>query len=295
MTINELTPEQLFVQVVEAGSFKGAAEQLGLEPSSLSRKIAALEDRLGVKLLHRSTRRSTMTELGQLYYSGLLNILDEKSLLEEKLLGGQEALRGKLRIGAPVDFGAEYIVPVVHELQQSAPELKVELLLSSDFVNLLERNIDVVIRIGELADSSLIAKKLGDIERVLVASPGYLKERGEPQNIDSLGNHNFLLYSPQQGKSDIEFCHGKRFSHTRMKSNLTVNSVSAIRDLVKKGAGIHLGPEWIFREDLKVRKVVRLLPDLPLKSFPAHALYVERSFVPRKTRLFIEAMRERLK
>jgi DNA-binding transcriptional LysR family regulator len=126
--------QQLFVQVVEAGSFKQAAEQLHMEPSSLSRKIAALEKHLTVKLLHRSTRHTRPTELGQRYYEGLRKLLDDEIALEEEITRGVEILTGTLRVSAPVDFGAEFVVPVIHDMLKDAPELAVELLLSSHFV-----------------------------------------------------------------------------------------------------------------------------------------------------------------
>ena len=286
--------ETLFVQVVKAGSFKRAAEQLNLEPSSLSRKVAALEDRLKVKLLHRSTRHTRPTELGQRYFEGLCKIIDEQAALEEGISSRVELLSGSFRVSAPIDFGVEFVVPAIRRLQQDAPGLVVDITLGSGFVDLLEQGIDVAIRIGELADSNLIARKLGEVGRVLVASPEYVKSHGMPESPEDLSGHNFILYSQTQARSDIEFSDDLRIPHSRIRSSITVNSVRAIRELVRDGVGIHLGPKWAFQDDMGSSRVMCLLPDYSLKAFPVHAVYPARSYLPRKTKLFIQYVSELL-
>lgn len=286
--------EQLFVRVVESGSFKKAAEYLKLEPSSVSRQIAALEERLQVRLLRRSTQRTTPTELGQRYYERLRVILDDQLALEEEIKSGVSLLTGKLRITAPVDFGTRFVVPVVCQLQEQAPELSVELLLGSPFESLVENDLDVAVRIGDLPNSSLIAKHLGHNKRVLVASPGYLDKYGTPTSLEQLESHNFILYSSSQARSDIEFSDGNRFSHQKIRSNITVNSVAAVRRLVLEGKGIHLGPLWVFEEDIESGRLVRLLPDRPLRSFPVHAVYPARSYLPVKVKEFVRLLSEEL-
>ncbi|PZD74249.1 HTH-type transcriptional regulator DmlR [Acaryochloris thomasi RCC1774] len=282
--------QQLFIQVVEAGSFKKAAEQMHMEPSSLSRKIAALEKHLHVKLLHRSTRHTRPTELGQQYYEGLRRLLDDEIALEDEITSGVKRLKGTLRVSAPVDFGAEFVVPVVHEILKSAPELSVELLLGSHFINLVEQNIDVAVRIGEASKSNLLAKKIGEVSRVLVASHDYLKRYGTPNTPDDLVNHNFILYSPIQARSDIEFADGNKYPYSKIRSNITVNSVNAIRTLVKDGLGIHLGPAWVFKEALENGDVYKVLSKYNLKSFPIHAVYSARAYLPKKTEEFIQQL-----
>ncbi|AMQ90318.1 LysR family transcriptional regulator [Marinobacter sp. LQ44] len=286
--------EHVFVRVVESGSFKKAAESLNLEPSSVSRQIAALEDRLQVRLLRRSTQRTTTTELGQRYYERLRVIIDDQLALEEEIRSGVSLLTGKLRITAPVDFGTRFVVPVACRLQELAPDLSVEMSLGSPFESLLESDLDVAVRIGDLPDSSLIAKHLGHNKRVLVASPEYLDKHGTPTSLEQLEQHNFILYSSSQARSDIEFADGSRYSHLKIKSNMTVNSVAAIRRLVLEGNGIHLGPLWVFAEDIESGRLVRLMPDRPLRSFPVHAVYPARSYLPVKVREFIRLLSEEL-
>lgn len=286
------TPEYLYVQVVRAGGFKRAAEQLHLEPSSVSRKIAALEERLQVKLLFRSTRQTRPTELGQRYFEGLSRLIDDQAALEEAISSRVELMTGHFRVSAPVDFGNEFVVPAIRRMQQDAPGLRVEILLGSRFVDLVEEGIDVAIRIGTLADSDLIARRLGEVPRVLVASPEYLEVRGTPRSPEQLEGHEFVFYSPNQARSDIEFADGARVPFGRLNGSITVNSVRAVRRIVMDGAGIHLGPHWVFREALDEGRLVRLLPDRPLQSFPVHAVYVARNYLPRKTKLLIQNLSE---
>jgi DNA-binding transcriptional LysR family regulator len=289
-----LTPEQAFLNVVEAGSFKKAAEHLHIEPSSLSRKIAALEERLRIKLLYRSTSRTQPTEAGQTYYKGLRQIVDEQMALEETITSGATMMKGRLRISSTVDLGEKFIIPVANAMQKKAPELSFELILGSDLVGLGEEHLDVAIRIGSLPDSSLIAKRLGDISRVLVASPNYLKQQGYPKTPDDLAGHHFVLYTPAQAKSDIEFLNGTRLSHTAISSKFCVNSLQAINTLVRGDAGIHWGPLWLYQDDLNSGKLVRLLPDFPTVGFSIYAVYSARAFLPKKTHLFIQRMSEEI-
>jgi DNA-binding transcriptional LysR family regulator len=275
--------EEAFLQIVEAGSFKTASEHLNLEASSLSRKISALEDRLKVKLLYRSTSRTHPTELGQTYYDGLRRVVDEQMALEEEIISGVSKIKGKLRIGSTPDLGEQFIVPVAREMQKQAPELSIELILGSDVENLAEKNLDIAVRIGPLPDSRLIAKLLGEIPRVLVASPEYLNAYGMPNTPDDLIHHNFILYSSVQVKTNVEFLDGTKFLHSNMKSNVTVNSLHAIHALVRDGAGIHWGPTWLYLDDLKKGAVVNLLPTHPVTGFSIYAVYVSRSFLPKKT------------
>lgn len=275
--------EQAFLQVVEAGSFKKAAEHLNLEPSSLSRKIATLEARLKVKLLYRSTSKTRPTELGQTYYNGLRRIVDEQMALEEEIISGVSTIKGRLRIGSTLDLGEQFIVPVTRDMQKQAPELSIELILGSDLDDLAEKNLDIAIRIGPLPDSNLIAKLLGEIPRVLVASPEYLQTHGIPKTPKDLIHHNCILYSPAQAKSDIEFSDGKRVPYSDLTSNVTVNSLRAIHALVMDGAGIHCGPTWLYQEDLTKGSLIRLLPLHPVTGFRVYAVYASRFFLPEKT------------
>lgn len=287
--------EQIFLQVVESGSLKAAAQLMGVEPSSVSRKIAALERRLAVKLLRRSTQRSTPTELGQKYYDRLRHIVDEQAALEEEIRGGVAQLQGTMRIAAPADFGVRFVVPVIKTMLRQARGLSVELLLGSHFENLLEQNIDVAVRVGELSDSALYARRLGENPRVIVASPQYLARRGTPKALSELGDHEFILYSPGQRRAPITFADGRRHSVENMKAHITVNSAAAVRTLVLDGFGLHHGPLWLFREELERGELIQLFADQPLKAYPIHAVYSSRAYLPFKVKEFIRLMSQQVK
>ncbi|APX12546.1 LysR family transcriptional regulator [Tateyamaria omphalii] len=285
------TNEQLFLRVVEAGSLKAAAEQVHADPSAVSRKIAALEDRLGVKLLQRSTKRSTPTEAGTQYYEGMRALIEQQSALEARVAGLVDTPTGKLRVTAPVDFGSEFVAPVLSELQEQAPDLKVELLLGSTFSDLVEQGIDVAIRIGRLPDSSLIARRLGAVPRVIVASRSYVEKHGTPNTPGDAEAHPFIIYRPEQNNTSIKMRRGGKHVSMQMSGNLTVNSVSAIKRLVWAGKGLHLGPTWVFKDGLADGSLVQVLPDYELEAFPLHAVYVATSYVPAKVQAFIDLMR----
>lgn len=285
------TNEQLFLRVVEAGSLKAAAEQTGADPSAVSRKIAALEDRLGVKLLLRSTKRSKPTEAGTQYYEGMRALIEQQTALEARIAGTVDTPTGKLRVTAPVDFGAEFVAPVLGQLQDRAPGLKVELLLGSAFSDLVEQSIDVAIRIGRLPDSSLIARRLGSVPRVIAASSDYVREHGAPKTPEQAEAHPFIIYRPEQNNTDIKMHRNGKHVTMQMSGNLTVNSVSAIRNLVCAGKGLHMGPTWVFKDGLSDGSIVRVLPDYQLEAFPLHAVYVSTSYIPAKVRAFIDLMR----
>ncbi len=284
------TPEQLFLRVVEAGSLKAAAEQIGSDPSAVSRKISGLEARLGVKLLFRSTKRSSPTEAGQRYYDGMRRIVDEQAALEADVTGLIDKPSGRLSVAAPVDFGARFVAPVLAALQDDYPDLSVELVLGSGFADLVSQGIDVAIRIGRLPDSSLIARRLGALPRVIVGAQSYFERNGTPQHPEDLADHAFIFYGPGQRTLDIVFGEDKQARSVMVTGQFTANSITAIRILVASGRGLHLGPLWAFEEGLADGSLVRALPKDPLQSFPLHALYAPGAFIPAKVRQFIDRM-----
>lgn len=279
-----------FLRVVDAGSMKAAAEQLGTDPSSISRRIGALEARLGVKLLRRSTRRSTPTEAGQAYYEGLRRLLEQQETLEATIGDAQDNPKGLLRVAAPVDFGARFVAPVLQSMQRAHSDLQIDLQLGSRALDLSEQAIDVAVRIGRLPDSALRCRHLGDVPRVIVASKQYLDTNGRPQEPEDLAKHNFIFYGRHQSQLPIRL-HGPGSVETvSVSSNFSVNSITAIQRLVSSGAGMHLGPTWAFNDGLKSGDLERVLPAHGLEAFPVHALYPASAFVPAKVRVFIDMM-----
>ena len=287
--------DALFVRVIEAGSFKAAAEQTGADPSAVSRRMAALEAKLGVKLLQRSTKRTTATEPGMRYYEGLRGLIDAKAALEADVTGLADQPRGRLKVAAAVDFGARFVAPVIAHLQDRHPELAIDLSLGSSFVDLSEQDIDVAIRIGRLPDSSLIARRLGSVPRVIVAGAAYAAQNTLPQTPDALGEHPFVFYQQGQREGSITLSQNGETTKAAIKGRTSANSITAVRTLVLEGLGLHFGPIWAFEDELARKEVLPVLPDYALAAYPLHAVYVASSFVPAKTRVFIDAMADAVK
>lgn len=280
--------ETTFIRIVEAGSLRAAAEQMRTDPSAVSRRLASLEQRLGVKLLHRSTRRSFPTEVGATYYEGLRRLADEQLALEAKVSGEIDIPTGVLRVAAPVDFGSLFVAPILSEMQNQFPNLSVEMLLGSEFEQIAQQNIDVAVRIGRLPDSSLICRKLGDVQRVLVGSNAYVNKRGTPTKPSDLHTHEFVFYTGRQAERPVEF-HGPNGKVSiDMSGRFTVNSVTALQALVEGGRGLHVGPMWAFKDAIADGRLIELLPDYKLEAYGLHVLYKSTGFVPAKIRRFID-------
>ncbi|MCG8472633.1 MAG: LysR family transcriptional regulator [Desulfobacterales bacterium] len=284
--------EQIFLRVVEAGSLKAAAEQMGTDPSSVSRKIAALEQRLDVKLLNRSTRRSQPTEAGHLYYQGMRKLVDEKLTLEAKVTQERDTPRGTLRVSAPNNFGDEHVAPILTSMMAMYPKLKVELILTGDPQDLNREGIDVDIRFGHLPDSTLICRKLTELPVSLVASPRYLKKYPPIKTPQDLKNHDFLLFTRKQLESLIEFAGSGSPQRIKLKERCVTNNIRIIRDLTIRGFGINTGVIWAYKEQLESGEVVQVLPNYQLPPLPLYVTYRSTAFVPAKIRKFVDLMAE---
>ncbi|MBD2842562.1 LysR family transcriptional regulator [Erythrobacter rubeus] len=279
-------PDQIFIRVVEAGSLRAVAEEMGVDPSSVSRKVSALEDRLQAKLLRRSTKRSVPTEAGLRYYEGVRRLLDERAALEADVAGLIDEPRGRLRIGAPVDFGARFVAPVIADLMRDAPDLDVELVLGSGFDDLTQGGLDAVVRIGTLTDSSLVARKVAVVPRVIVGAASYFEKHGMPSTPADLSGHPFVFYRGGQRRLVLDLQSNGRKKRAEVTGRVAANSVTAIRQLVLGGAGLHHGPLWALEEDIAVGRVRIALPDWHTPAFPVHVVRLASSYVPAKVREF---------
>lgn len=286
------TNERIFLRVVEAGSLKAAAERLQTAPSSVSRKIIALEERLGVKLLQRSTRRSVPTAAGHLYYEGMRKLMDEQSALEAHVARETETPTGLLRVSAPNNVGEAHVAPVLASMMAMYPDLKVELILMGEAPVMIEKGLDVSIRLGHLPDSTLICRKLADVPVALVASKEYLKIHGTPTVPSDLEDHDFLLFSRKQLENPVALIGPDGAQAIKIPEKFIINSVSALRQLTLDGAGISLMTKWAFRDQLNSGELVQILPDYHLEPCPLYATYVATAFVPAKIRCFVNLMVE---
>lgn len=284
--------DALFLAVVDGGSFRSAALAAGLDPSRVSRRIAALEERIGVKLLNRTTRASSVTEAGARYAEGIRRLSDARAALLADVTGGQDVPTGRLRVTAPVDFGACYVAPVVAQMSQTYPDLSIELRLGSGFADLLAEGIDVAIRIGTLSDSALMARKIGVSRRVLVATPDLAARVSCPRQLEQV---EVVSYRTGVTERRVAFQWNGRQHDVRMPCRLGVNSMSAVRMMVLEGIGAHLGPEWAYEDDIASGRLVRILPEAEFDAFPIQAVWSPTPFQPAAPRIFVEEVASSLR
>jgi len=277
---------EIFARVVAAGSMSAAGRELGLSPAVVSKRLRRLEDRLGTRLLQRTTRQIALTEAGQGFYERVVAILAGVEEAEAFVSRRSAHARGTLKISAPTSFGRMHIAPHLTPFMQTNADLSVNMQLSDDLVDIVGEGFDVAIRIAELADSSLVARKLAPSRRVLCATPDYLHEHGTPAQLDDLDQHNCLTHQT----SDIWRLDGPNGSATlRPRGNLTTNSSEVVREAVLAGLGIALRSTWDIGDDLAAGRLVQVLPEYEASSNVAiHAIYPSRQFLPVKVRLFID-------
>lgn len=277
----------LFVEVVKAKGFRSAADALGMPNSTLSRRIGALEKAIGLRLLHRTTRRIELTEAGQLYFARCKRIVDEARLAHEQLGGLLAEPAGVLRASFPVDFAVIYLTPLIAEFANRYPKLTFDFELTSRRVDLVSEPFDVAIRIGESADSQLVARRLATFRNQLYASPRYLERAGEPREPDDLKQHQCLsvqrvaAWTLHRGAQAVEVPVGGRF---------VVNSVGMNRQLAVHDAGIIQVPEAVVADDLAAGRLRRVLPEWEGAVVPVYAM-TETRLLPAKTQVFIEFLR----
>lgn len=280
----------LFVEVAQARSFRRAADASGVPNSTLSRRISALENAIGLRLLHRTTRKVELTEAGQLYYERCRRIVEDARLAHEQLGELLAQPSGALRASLPVDFATIYLAPLVAEFSRRYPGITFEFDLTPRRVDLITEPFDVAIRMGELTDSNLIARLLARLSVQAYASPGYLKLAGEPKHPSDLARHECLGF-PKASKWTLHRSAEK--VEVEVGGRFLANSVGMFRRLATLDLGVILLPEEIVAEDLSTGRLRRILPDWQGKPTPVYAL-TETRLLPAKTQRFIEFLQERL-
>lgn len=265
-----------FIAVVEQGSFAGAAEALHVSPQLVSKYISQLEQHLGNRLLNRTTRRLHLTEVGSQYYPRAQRIIEDIDDLESQLTDLQGQASGNLRISAPVSFSIRHLPPLLSAYQQQHPNVTVDLQLNDRKVDIVEEGFDIALRVGQLASSSLVAKRLAPIRLVYCASPEYLAEHGEPANLEALAHHKFLRYSYMEAQ-------GKKSSTSLSSNNGDVLTQAAI-----DGAGIVLQPTFIVGEALRAGLLQPILHKDTPEPVALYAVYAHRQLVASKVSSFIQ-------
>ncbi|KDM90037.1 LysR family transcriptional regulator [Photobacterium galatheae] len=278
----------LFVEVAHVMSFRKAAEITGVPNSTLSRRISTLEKEIGLRLLHRTTRKLELTEAGKLYYERCKRIVAEAKLAHEQLGDLLEHPSGLIRASLPVDFAVTVLAPLMPEFIRRYPDITFDFDLTSRKVDMITEHFDVAIRIGEQESSTLIARKLASLKTQLYASPGYLARFGEPATPAALSQHE-CLHILKTGAWQIS--DGADTVDISVRSKFTLNNIGIIRKLATLDLGIILMPEEIVAEDLNAGRLRRLLPDWQGAPTPIYAM-TETRLLPAKTRCFIEYVRE---
>ncbi len=283
----DLNESAVFVKVAQMKSFSAAARQLGLPTSTVSTRVARLERRLGVTLLQRTTRRLSLTELGEIYFhhaaTGLAHMVEAEAAVTASL----GAPTGRLRITAPSDFGDAILVGLLERLRRSYPRLDVDLSLAESYVDLVAEGVDVAIRAGELSDSTLIAKRVGIACWALFASTGYLDAAPALISPRGLRRHRCLQFT-SFGKSQWTLANGEDSVTVPMDGNLIVNDLGVIRLLTLHGQGIGILPTYICRADVAAGRLVRVLDNWEARADPIHLVYPRQRFVPPKLRAFMD-------
>ncbi len=280
----------LFVEVAQTRSFRRAADATGVPNSTLSRRISALERAIGLRLLHRTTRKVELTEAGQLYYERCRRIVEEARLAHEQLGEMLAQPSGMLRASLPVDFATIYMAPLIAEFARRYPGITFDFDLTPRRVDLVSEPFDVAIRMGELADSSLIARLLARLSVHVYASPRYLEIHGEPKHPGELTQHECVGF-PKAGKWALH--RGAETVEVEVGGRFQVNSVGMFRRLATLDLGVALLPEEVAAEDLAAGRLRRILPEWQAKSTPVYAI-TETRLLPAKTQRFIEFFQERL-
>jgi DNA-binding transcriptional LysR family regulator len=293
--MDKLTSLRAFVKVVELGSFSEAGRKLRLSRSAISKYIAELEGDLGVQLIHRTTRRVSPTENGQLYFERTLSVLAELDAADQAVAHLQSTPRGLLRVNAPMSFGTIKLGPLIADFMAQYPDLQVQLVLSDEQVDPVQGGMDVTLRIAELDSSSLIARKLADIDRVVCASPAYFKLHKKPLHPNDLRNHHCLTYGFLSTGNQWKLS-GKDGDHWIAPPwALCANNAEVLRDAALKGRGIAVLPVFLAEDELKKGTLEPCLADYKPPQLTLYAIYPPTRHLAVKVRLFVDFLIARIK
>lgn len=277
---------EVFASVAASGSMSVAAKALGYSPAVISKRIKRLEEKLGARLFQRTTRQISLTEAGQGFHQRILAVLEGLEEAEDFVSGRSNMLAGTLKVSASTSFGRMHVAPHLKGFMDQHPSLSINLTLSDDFIDIVAGGYDLAIRIADLSDSSLVARRLAPVRRVLCASRTYVEEHGLPQTIEDLKNHRCL----PAHNNDLWRLEGPEGAfNLRPEGLLVTNSSEVIREAVISGLGIALRSTWDIGPELKSGALVQVLPAYEgSKNVALSAVYSSRRFLPAKVRLFID-------
>jgi DNA-binding transcriptional LysR family regulator len=286
--MDRLNAMELFVRVVETGSFSAVAREMDMTQPTVSKQLAGLEARLKTRLLNRSTRQLSLTEAGTSYYEACKRILDGVREAEGNLGKLQGRLTGTLRLNTSISMGQMYVAPLAIKFQKAHPEIEIDLQLQDRFVDLVEEGIDVAIRVGRLTDSTLVARRLGRARRVTIATPGYLKKHGTPKVPQDLASHNCIIYQYLSTGNEWLFQGPEGEIRVKVSGSFRANNGEAIGQAVMADLGIAVAPEWMVHDAIAAGRIKAVLPDFAPTPLEINAVFTSARHVSTKVRAFIE-------
>ncbi|BBL73604.1 LysR family transcriptional regulator [Methylomagnum ishizawai] len=292
--MDKLTSMLVFTKVAKAGSFASAAKELGLSRAMATKHVMQLENGLGIRLLNRTTRNLSLTEVGMVYLERCLQILDEMEEMEIAVTRLQTEPRGTLKVNATPFFGAYHLAPAVAAYTEIYPDVNVELILQASYVDLIEEGFDLAIHLDELRDSSLIARKLGSSQRVVCGSPAYFKKHGSPKTPDDLRKHNCLVNSSLPPRDQWQFSvPGGETTVIKVGGTMQSNVADALRMAALSALGLVLLPTYMVGQDIRKNRLQAVLTDYIPAPLEIHAVYPHRKHLSAKVRTFVDFLHER--
>ncbi|GGB81865.1 transcriptional regulator [Marinobacterium zhoushanense] len=290
--LNDIT---VFIQVVESGSFTLAAEKLGISKSVVSKYVTRLENGLGARLLNRSTRRLSLTEVGRNYFEQCKYGLEAIERAEAEVTKLQKAPLGVLRVNVPMSFGILHIAPLLPEFQQKYPGVTVDMVLEDRQVDLIDEGVDLAIRIAEMTDSSLVARRLGPCRHVVCASPAYLAENGIPSTPEELQVHNAICYRYHDSPTSWRFIDpdGAHIS-VQVSGSIQVNNSLALKQVLLAGGGIALTPTFVVGDELRTGTLQEVVSRYRKNQLSIYAVYPQRRHLSPKVTSFVDFLAERI-
>lgn len=287
---------QLFVRVVEEGSFSAAARFLGVTPSAVSRQVTQLERELGGRLFQRTTRKQNLTEAGEMYFQHAHRIVGDLEAARLAVTKLTDSPSGSLHVTVEADFALAFIEPMLPEFLSQFPEVQVRLHMSAGLLDLVHEGIDVAIRVGHLEDSSLFARKLAMSHSIVCASPDYLAKNGTPTHPRDLASHSCLSFRTRPGKNQWSFDSPDGVIDVTISGRLNVNGLVFLRNAARDGVGIIMIPTWMTKDELKSGALVPLLEEFPAvpPSTPIHAVFAHNRHLAPKVRAFVDFLANRM-
>ena len=282
----------VFARVVQTGSFTAAAAELGMPKSTVSRKVTELEARLKARLLNRTTRKVSLTDVGRTYFDYCARIAGEIEDAERAVSNLQEVPRGVLRL--TTGPSASYLGPILNDYMRRYPEVRVDVFCTGRAVDLIEERFDVAIRAGALSDSTLIARSLGPVRRFLVGTPAYLKKRGRPRSIDDLKQHDCIVFGTAPGGATMRLDRAGKTAHVEPPARLMVNDFDLVHSATVAGLGLALLPAYLCLDDIRAKRLERVLRDWEAPPIPVHVLYPSARHISPKVKTFVEHLQERM-